>query len=164
MREERTWNRQQRSEQNHASGAWRASIQREVTICAAKKRRGYLEHKQEEPEWVLYLNLLAATSSYALLIYGTMLFSSLFLIGPTDAFVAIYRYLGSTLVCRGILVYELSGIMAVETGDQAFDASSPGRGIHSHKGAPTFSTGDTVMSSDDVKQSNSTVVVRKTSD
>ena len=166
MREERERNRQQRIKQNKTSGgALGASFKREVTICAAKARRGYLEHQQEEPEWVVYLNILAGTTSYVLFIYGTMVFSSLLFIGPTDAFWAIYRYLGSTLVCRGVLVYELSGIVAVETSGQATDALLSARGLRSHEGAPTFgSTEDTVMSSDDVKQPSPTViVVRRTS-
>ena len=59
MRAVRRATHQQRQEEN-AIGYWRARFIREATICAAKSRRGYIEHKKEEPAWVLALNLVAA--------------------------------------------------------------------------------------------------------
>ena len=114
MRAERKANQQQRKEENTA-GIWRARFKREATICAAKRRRGYLEHREEEPFWVIALNLLSVMLGLGLLIFGTLLFSSLLFVGIIDAVGVIFQYFISTVVCRVIMVFELRGIMAVKS-------------------------------------------------
>ena len=110
----RRLNEQQRLKENK-DGWLHARFSREVTVCAAKHRRGYIEHQVDEPSWVIALSLVASFMGYALIIYGTILFPSLLFIGPLDAFTIIMRYFGSTVVCRMILLYELNGIIAVES-------------------------------------------------
>ena len=150
MRDERSANQYQRQEED-ATGGLRARLTREVTICAAKRRRGYLEHKKEEPRWVLSLNLAAAFIGFILLIYGSILFSSLLFIGPLDALGAIMRYALSTLLCRLVLAFELNGIMAVERG-QGNDHRLPGHELLRYERVDSFNTDLTRTNSDDVNR------------
>ena len=114
VKAERKANRHQRDRED-AAGWFMARFKREVTICAAKSRRGYSKHKvDDEPFWVIAMNLSASFVSFLVLLYGTILFPSLLFIGPLDAFAVIVRYFAATLVCRLVLSYELSGIKAVE--------------------------------------------------
>ena len=89
-------------------------INSEMTICSAKKRKGYLQHKQKESMMTLGLNVLAGVGSFILLGYGTIVFSSLLFISPLDVVPVIFRYLASTIVSRSILMFELSGLVAIE--------------------------------------------------
>ena len=161
MRDERDANRGQRREENAATGFLGARFTREVTICAAKRRRSYLEHKKEEPAWVLSLNLAAAFIGFLLLIYGTILFSSLLFIGPLDALGAIVRYLVSTLLCRCILAFELNGIMAVELGQGGSDHKLPGHELMSYQRVDSFGSNLTRTNSDDVWPATGIAVLPK---
>jgi hypothetical protein len=93
----------------------KASLKSEVTICAAQEPRGYELEAKDRPFHITAMNILASLFSYVLLIYGTFLFSSLLFIGPLDALTVIIRYFGSTIVCRMVLAFELSGIVAAES-------------------------------------------------
>ena len=123
MRAERKANRQRR-EAEDKFGTWHARFKREVTICAAKRRRNYLEHAVEEPFWVRATNISASFMAYLLLFYGTILFPSLLFISTIDAFSVIMRYFSATFICRLVLAYELSGIAAVEA-DRAQPSGHP---------------------------------------
>jgi hypothetical protein len=98
---------------SHLSG-WTQFLKEEVTICAAKRRHNYLACEQQEGVIPLFLNLAAAVMGVVLLIFGTATFSSLLFISMVDATTVVARYLASALVCRFILMFELSGMAAVE--------------------------------------------------
>ena len=93
-------------------------MRNEATICAAKKRRGYKQHKQKENAVTLSLNLFAAFMGFILLIFGTTVFSSLLFISPLDALTVIIRYLASTIFCRFILKFELRGLVTSEEAEE----------------------------------------------
>ena len=147
MRDERRANQYRRQEEN-SNGHWLARFKRETTICAAKYRRGYLDHKTEEPTWVIWMNIAASFAGFALVMYGTILFSSLLFIGPLDAFGAIMRYIGSTLICRMVLAYELSGMKAAEQAPYNEDSISSQR-LLSRRRTNSFKTGLNRINSDD---------------
>lgn len=65
---------------------------------------------REETYLSIVLNWLVAIFIIAHLAYGTLLLSSLLFIGTRDAAVIAVRLFGSTLICRAILMYELSGL------------------------------------------------------
>jgi hypothetical protein len=44
------------------------------------------------------------------ILFGTLVFSSLTFIAVADAVPVAARYMGSAIVCRGILMFELSGM------------------------------------------------------
>jgi hypothetical protein len=56
------------------------------------------------------LNWLAVLLAFAHFIFGTLVFSSILLIGTLDAFGVLSRYLVSALVCRGVIMLELWGM------------------------------------------------------
>ncbi|CAF9928907.1 MAG: hypothetical protein GOMPHAMPRED_005250 [Gomphillus americanus] len=73
-----------------------------------------LEHLKKEHWWVLWSNIVAGWMGWVQVVYGTCVFSSLLFIGPLNAFACIMSYVGATLVCRGVMTYELQGMRAVE--------------------------------------------------
>ena len=67
-------------------------------------------HLRQETYPSIVLSWLVAIFIIAHLAYGTLLLSSLLFVGTRDAAVIAVRLFLSTLVCRGILMYELSGL------------------------------------------------------
>jgi hypothetical protein len=43
-------------------------------------------------------------------VYGMLVLSSLYFIGPRDALGVVGRYMASVLVCRVIVMYEIAGL------------------------------------------------------
>ena len=87
----------------------------EFTLCAARERGGFLDgREQPASRLVVFANIFAQAGSFASVIYGTILLSSLLFIGVLDSFKYVIRYLLSALACRIVLMFELSGMIAVE--------------------------------------------------
>jgi hypothetical protein len=83
-------------------------IRREF-IPSAAREEAELEIKDET---YLYILLAWFTSMGTVLhiIYGTLVFSSILFISTGDAVIVVVRYLSSTLVCRAMVMFELSGL------------------------------------------------------
>ncbi|KAK3321515.1 hypothetical protein B0T19DRAFT_466946 [Cercophora scortea] len=77
----------------------KGSLQRlaasEITMCA---------HHQN-----LHYSVLSLVTMVHI-VFGTMVLSSLIIIGPRDALSVVGRYMSSVIACRVILMYELSGL------------------------------------------------------
>jgi hypothetical protein len=97
----------------------RAGLMREVTICAAYPRRNYLHEKPERPI-TLFWNRGASFMGIILLIFGTATLASFLFTGALDALTVIVRYILSATCCQLILMFELEGLVAVET-DRSVD-------------------------------------------
>ena len=103
-----------RNQEASASRLWQW-IKSEFTLCAARERRGFLDgREQSASRLVVFANIFAQAGSFASVIYGTILLSSLLFIGVLDSFQYVMRYLLSALACRVVLMFELSGMIAVE--------------------------------------------------
>lgn len=89
-----------------ASG--RTFWQNELTLCTLQKP--WKLHWGEETLLSIVLNLGTSICIAAHLVFGTGVFAALYLLGIQDALVIIVRYLVSTVLCRGILMFELAGI------------------------------------------------------
>lgn len=76
-----------------------------------------------EPTKVIILNWLAIFLAYAHWIFGTLVFASTLFIGTLDAVGVIMRYVVSALLCRAIILMELSGLRSLETEKE--DEKSP---------------------------------------
>lgn len=63
-----------------------------------------------ERKWFVFLSWALSTCVIVHVIYGTLVFSSLYFIGPRDAISVVGRYMSSVLVCRIIVMYEIAGI------------------------------------------------------
>ena len=100
-------------------------IRNEFTLCGAQDKRDFLDNRGVmEPRSIVFANLFAQATSFVLVIFGSFTLSSLLLIGTTDAFLFVLRYLLSALACRSVLMFELSGMAAVENEYRSFDARS----------------------------------------
>ena len=86
----------------------------EMTICAARKRRGFLQYRGREGFWVLFGSIGGSFLAFVSLMFGTLTLSSLLFITSSDALIVVVRYLASTLVCRLVLMFELGAMNAVE--------------------------------------------------
>jgi hypothetical protein len=90
-------------------------IKNDVTPCAAREKRNFLQHQERNAFClVVFCNVLGQFFAFILLIYGTFLLSSLQFIGARDSIFTVLRYLGSSILCRLILMFEIAGIHAVE--------------------------------------------------
>ena len=78
-------------------------------VLESRKEHCRLFLKRETSTSII-LSWMVATFIIAHLAYATLLLSSLLFIGTRDAAVIAVRLLLSTLVCRAILMYELSGL------------------------------------------------------
>ncbi|KAH9206237.1 hypothetical protein DL95DRAFT_315935 [Leptodontidium sp. 2 PMI_412] len=96
-RKERLWSRIQ---------YW---AQDEFTPCAMQKTRTLLRY-QPNSYWFLVVSWWSAVLTLFHYIYGTLVFSSLLFINIRNALIVLIRLLGSTLCCRLIVKYELSGM------------------------------------------------------
>lgn len=75
------------------------SPQYQVWIVRFQERRTYLVAR-----WWL------STVTISHIVFGTLLYSSLFFIGPEDAVKVMARFVASVTVCRILLMYELAGL------------------------------------------------------
>ncbi|OAL32871.1 hypothetical protein AYO20_07662 [Fonsecaea nubica] len=110
------------------TGLWQM-LCAEFTPSASRKQAAQLEIK-EETYLYIFLSWFTATGTVLHIVYGTLVFSSLIFISTSDATAVVGRYLASTLVCRVIVMYELSGLREV-LGDWRQDSH------HAH-GGPEF--------------------------
>lgn len=62
---------------------------------------------------------LADVMSFVHLVFGTLVFSSLMFIATLDATKIVLRYMVSGLLCRFVLLYELSGMRAAEVEEKS---------------------------------------------
>ena len=71
--------------------------------------------EEEDESWVtIFAMQLADATSFVHLVFGTLVFSSLMFIATLDAAKVVLRYMVSGLLCRCVLLYELSGMKAAE--------------------------------------------------
>ncbi|KXJ87900.1 hypothetical protein Micbo1qcDRAFT_215147 [Microdochium bolleyi] len=74
----------------------------------------------------IFVTWLLSTSIIVMIVLGTTIFSSLMFIGPKEALGVAGRYFASTIVCRLVLTYELSGLR--QTAEVVFDSDTSGDG------------------------------------
>jgi hypothetical protein len=98
----------------------RPGLMREITICAAHPRRNYLLHEKPERPITLFCNRGASFMGIVLLIFGTATLASSLFTGALDALTVIVRYILSATCYQLILMFELEGLVAVET-DRSVD-------------------------------------------
>lgn len=78
--------------------------------------------EEEDESWVMIFAMqLADATSFVHLVFGTLVFSSLVFIATLDAAKVVLRYMLSGLLCRCVLLYELSGMRAAEVERRATD-------------------------------------------
>ncbi|KAI1421055.1 hypothetical protein F5Y12DRAFT_65334 [Xylaria sp. FL1777] len=68
-----------------------------------------LRMRKEIPAFYLF-SWITSTGTIVHIIYGTLIFSGTLFIGIQDAIVVVFRYFLSTVVCRIILMMEISGM------------------------------------------------------
>ncbi|KIW66519.1 hypothetical protein PV04_05847 [Phialophora macrospora] len=86
-------------------------------ICAeftpsAAREVARLEIRDETYAYI-FLSWFTSILTVLHIVYGTLVFSSILFISTSDAVTVVARYLSSTLVCRAIVMYELSGLRQV---------------------------------------------------
>ena len=84
----------------------------EVRLCANHPSRPCFSKPPVEHVSVIILSWMATLLGYVHLIFGTLIFSSTLFIGTLDALWVISRYFVSAILCRGIMLVELSGLRA----------------------------------------------------
>ena len=95
-----------------AIGRW---IGREFRLSAANPKRHFLKNRVEaEHRFVVFVNIFAQLGSLFLVLFGTWTLSALLLIGAKDSLGYILRFYASAMFCRVVLMFELSGMSAVE--------------------------------------------------
>jgi hypothetical protein len=81
-------------------------------VPSAAREEAELEIKDETYGYI-FLAWFTSVCTVLHIIYGTLLFSSILFIETPDAVIVVIRYLSSTLVCRAIVMFELSGLRQV---------------------------------------------------
>ena len=98
--------------------AVRGWIVGELTPNVARRRRGFAEYEgRPESRLIIFANIFAQLASLFIVLFGTFVFSSLTLIGVRDAFYYTLRFFFSAFACRAIVMFEMSGMVAVEKED-----------------------------------------------
>ena len=96
------------------ASAWLYAVN-EATLYGARGRRGFLDHcVGREPRVIIFANMYAQASNFVFTIFGTIVLSSLLFIGVQTAAFLLARYFLSAALCRLILMFEFSGMVAVE--------------------------------------------------
>lgn len=95
----------------------RGMIMSEVGTAAVKRDTLRL---WEQKEGFCYLGLVTAlyVGSALQILYGTAILSSLVFLSVRDAIIVALRYMASTLVGRGILIFELNGLRGIKMGSK----------------------------------------------
>jgi len=71
--------------------------------------------EERDEFWLtIFAMQLADIASFVHLVFGTLVFSSLMFIATLDAATVVLRYMVSGLLCRFVLLYELSGMRSAE--------------------------------------------------
>ncbi|KAH8700957.1 hypothetical protein BGW36DRAFT_357594 [Talaromyces proteolyticus] len=83
-------------------------LRQEATPCAAQEMP--MDLKEADGFTVVSLQWLASGAGFAHILFGTMVLSSLLFIGMLEALSVAAQYIGSVLVCRFILMFELAGM------------------------------------------------------
>ena len=65
---------------------------------------------QEETPYFIFISWFTSSGTVVHIIFGTLVFSSLLFITTLDAVTVVFQFLGSTIICRAILMFELSGM------------------------------------------------------
>ena len=86
-------------------------ILREFTPSAVREEAD-LEIKDETYGYI-FLAWFTSMGTVLHIVYGTLLFSGILFISTGDAVIVVARYLSSTLVCRAMVMFELSGLRQV---------------------------------------------------
>ena len=87
--------------------------------CQLSALQSYATLKaRPENNWFLLFSWLTSTGIVLHIIYGTLALSSMLFISNRDAVGVVGRFLGSTLVCRAILTYEMRGIRRVVSAEK----------------------------------------------
>ncbi|KAF2175923.1 hypothetical protein K469DRAFT_646390 [Zopfia rhizophila CBS 207.26] len=84
----------------------------EFTPCAWQKHPTTLEYRPDT-FWFLFASWLSATLTLGHYIYGTVVFTSALFISVPASLIVLVRFLASTMCCRIIVMYELSGMRQV---------------------------------------------------
>ncbi|KIW24268.1 uncharacterized protein PV07_09995 [Cladophialophora immunda] len=121
------------------AGLWQM-ISAEFTPSAS--RQGADLEIKEETYLYIFLSWFTATGTVLHIVYGTLVFSSLIFISTSDATAVVARYLASTLVCRAIVMYELSGLREVLSSDRRKDSHGGSELIPMEPTSGTMSLGD----------------------
>lgn len=101
-------------------------VQDEFTLCAMHDKTKLVLKGRDSP-WTVLVFWIAATGTAAIVVYGTVVFSSTLFISTSDATVVVVRYMLSALLCRAILMYELDGMRRVNT-EESSTVERPGLG------------------------------------
>ncbi|KAK3684329.1 hypothetical protein B0T22DRAFT_501554 [Podospora appendiculata] len=80
----------------------------EFTMCAHHENLHY-SVRRETKKYIIFSWLLSMVTMVHI-VFGTLVLSSLLFIGPRDALSVVGRYMASVVLCRVILMYELSGL------------------------------------------------------
>ena len=92
------------------------------TCATDASASGMVPAEEGDESWVtMFAVLLADATSFVHLVFGTLVFSSLTFIATLDAAKVVLRYMVSGLLCRYILLYELSGMRAAGVERKATD-------------------------------------------
>ena len=90
---------------------WKQSIRDEFRLSNAQ-REATLSIR-EESLYFLVVSWITSSGIVVHIIFGTLVLSSTLFITTLDAVTVVFQFLGSTIVCRAILMWELSGIRQV---------------------------------------------------
>ena len=92
-----------------------ARLHAQKTCATDASGSGMAPAEEEDESWVtIFAMQLADATSFVHLVFGTLVFSSLMFIATLDAAKVVLRYMISGLLCRCVLLYELSGMRAAE--------------------------------------------------
>lgn len=89
---------------------WFAQMMKDEFSLCSTHTRTILRFKESQSAWFIFVTWFAANGTTVLILYGTLVFSSLMFISTLDAVVIVLRYLFSAVVCRAILMHELNGM------------------------------------------------------
>ncbi len=88
-------------------GIWR-TLKQEFRLT--RNQDTVLMDLHDETYWFLGWSWVVASGTVVHIIFGTLVFSSILFVTTLDAVVVCFQLLGSTIVCRAILMFELSGM------------------------------------------------------
>ncbi|KAG7294411.1 hypothetical protein NEMBOFW57_004482 [Staphylotrichum longicolle] len=102
----------------HAWGAWTVRMRNFVGLAAREFRTCYcgsVEGKlklavKDRTAWFIFCTWITSIGTVAHIIYGTLIFSSILFVSTSDAVKIVARFVASTVVCRVILVFEITGM------------------------------------------------------
>lgn len=99
----------------HTSNILKAWLHSEMSLSST--RRGITYSLKPESYIYLFVSWLVSVAIVVQLVFGTLVLSSTTLIDTTDAVIIVLRYVASTIVCRIVLMFEVSGLQdAVQDG------------------------------------------------